>query len=88
MMTIRPTRLGILVSLGLLVGLVSTTAEACDPRVTTRPSDLWGGRPTYVVRDHRYPGGAHSGGVTVTTTPRAPIVRDHRTVPIVRDHRR
>jgi hypothetical protein len=87
-MMIRSTCFGVVASLGLLVGLGSTAAEACDPRVTTRPSDLWGRNPTYVVRDHRRPGGAPSGGVTVTSTPRSPIVRDHRARPIVRDHRR
>jgi hypothetical protein len=79
-MTICSTRLvcfGIVMSLGLLAGLGSTAAEACDPRVTTRQSDLWGGNPTYVVRDRR-PRGAPSGSVTVTNTPRDPIVRDHR----------
>ncbi|WP_201829436.1 hypothetical protein [Microvirga zambiensis] len=70
----------------LLLGGI-TAAEACDPRVTTRPGDLWG-RPDYVVRDHRRPVESYPGGVVVTTTSRGPIVRDHRSPPIIRDHRR
>ena len=83
MTTIRSTRLGVLLSIPLLAGLGSTGAQAYDPRVTTRPSDLMGGRSPRVVRDHRYP------SVRATTGPHpVPIVRDHRTPgPIVRDHR-
>ena len=86
---IRRTCFHLLPLLGLLASLGSTTAEACDPRVTTRPEDLWGRAPVRVVRDHRLPGGSPSGGVVVTTTPRDPIVRDHRRPgPLIRDHRR
>jgi hypothetical protein len=87
MMKIHSTRIGLVVSFGLLAAFSSTAAQACDPRVTTRPDDLWG-KPTYVVRDHRRPGGMYPGGVTVTSSPRSPIVRDHRAGPIIRDHRR
>jgi hypothetical protein len=88
MTKIRSTRLGVLLSITLLTGLGSTAVQAYDPRVTTRPSDLMGSSSPRVVRDHRYPGGVPAGGVTVTATPRNPIVRDHRTPgPIVRDHR-
>jgi hypothetical protein len=80
------TRFGVALSLVLLGGYGATSAEACDPRVTTRPGDLWD-RPTHVVRDHRRPVDAPPGGVVVTNTPRGPIVRDHRSRPIVRDHR-
>jgi hypothetical protein len=80
------TRFGAVLSLVLLGGYGATTAEACDPRVTTRPEDLWG-RPAPVVRDHRRPVEAYPGGVVVTNTPRGPIVRDHRSRLIVRDHR-
>jgi hypothetical protein len=79
-------RLGVLLFIPLLAGLGSTGAQAYDPRVTTRPSDLTGGRSPRVVRDHRYPGGP-AGGVTVTATQRDPVVRDHRADPVVRDHR-
>ncbi len=73
MTTIRSTRLAVLLSIPLLAGLGSAGAQAYDPRVTTRPSDLMEGGSAPVVRDHRRPG---------------PIVRDHRTPgPIVRDHR-
>ena len=57
MTTIRSTRLGVLLFIPFLAGLGSTGAQAYDPRVTTRPSDLMGGRSPRVVRDHRYPGG-------------------------------
>jgi hypothetical protein len=87
MTTIRSTRLGVLLFIPLLAGLGSTGAQAYDPRVTTRQSDLMGGRSPRVVRDHRYPGGVPAGGVTVTDTPRDPIVRNHRAEPVVRDHR-
>jgi hypothetical protein len=87
MTTIRSTRLGVLLFIPLLAGLGSTGAQAYDPRVTTRQSDLMGGRSPRVVRDHRYPGGVPAGGVTVTDTPRDPIARDHRAEPVVRDHR-
>jgi hypothetical protein len=87
MTTVRLTGLGVLLFIPLLAGLGSTGAQAYDPRVTTRPSDLMGGRSPRVVRDHRYPGGVPAGGVTVTDTPRDPIVRNHRAVPVVRDHR-
>jgi hypothetical protein len=87
MTTIRSTHLGVLLSITLLTGLGSTGAQAYDPRVTTRPSDLTGSSSPRVVRDHRYPGGGPAGGVTVTATPRNPIVRDHRAEPVVRDHR-
>jgi hypothetical protein len=88
MLTIRSNRLEVLLCLAFLAGLGSTAAEAYDPRVTTRPSDLAGGSPARVVRDHRRPATAPAGGVIVTTTPRDPIVRDHRAAPVVRDHRR
>jgi len=81
------SRCGAVLSLLVLGGSCITTAQACDPRVTTRPGDLWD-RPSYTVRDHRRPGESYSGGVVVTTTPRDPIVRDHRSPPIIRDHRR
>jgi hypothetical protein len=87
MTTIRSTRLGVLLFIPLLAGPGSTGAQAYDPRVTTRQSDLMGGRSPRVVRDHRYPGGVPAGGVTVTDTPRDPIVRNHRAEPVVRDHR-
>jgi hypothetical protein len=88
MTTIRSTRLGVLLFIPLLAGLGSTGAQAYDPRVTTRPSDLMGGTSPRVVRDHRYPGRVPAGGVTVSNTPQKLIVRDHRTPgPIVRDHR-
>jgi hypothetical protein len=79
-------RFGVALSLVLLGGYGATPAEACDPRVTTRPGDLWG-RPSHVVRDHRRPVDSYPGGVVVTNTSRGPIVRDHRSRPIVRDHR-
>jgi hypothetical protein len=88
MLTIRSNHLEVLLCLAFLAGLGSTAAEAYDPRVTTRPSDLAGGSPARVVRDHRRPAIAPAGGVIVTTTPRDPIVRDHRAAPVVRDHRR
>ena len=87
MTRIRSTRLGVLLSIALLAGLGSTGAQAYDPRVTTQPSDLMGGSSPRVVRDHRYRSGVPAGGVTVTTTSRNPIVRDHRAEPVVRDHR-
>jgi hypothetical protein len=74
MTIIRSTQSSILISLSLLAGLGLTGAEACDPRVTTQPRDVWDGKPTRVVRDHRD----------------APVIRDHRDPyrsPIVRDHR-
>jgi len=81
------TRLGAALSLILAVGYGATGAEACDPRVTTHPGDLWD-RPVRVVRDHRGSAASAPGGVLVTSTPRDPIVRDHRSRPFVRDHRR
>lgn len=81
------TRIGAMLSLVLFGGYGATTAEACDPRVTTRPGDLWS-RPSPVVRDHRRPVSSYPGGVMVTETSRGPIIRDHRSRPIVRDHRR
>src|SRR5215211_8319516 len=87
MTTIRSARLGVLLSIAVFAGLGSTGAQAYDPRVTTRSSDLMGDSSARVVRDHRYPGGVRAGGVTVTDTPRDPIVRDHRAEPVVRDHR-
>ena len=87
MMKTYRARFGAVLSLVLLSGYGATTAEACDPRVTTRPRDLWD-RPTHIVRDHRRPVDSYSGGVVVTNTSRGPIVRDHRSRPIVRDHRR
>jgi len=81
------TKLAAVLSLVLWGGFSVTGAEACDPRVTTRPGDLWD-RPAPVVRDHRRPVESYPGGVLVTNTPRRPIVRDHRSPrPIVRDHR-
>lgn len=80
------TKLAAVLSLVLWGGYGVTSAEACDPRVTTRPGDLWG-RPAPVVRDHRRPVDSYPGGVLVTSTPRGPIVRDHRSRPVVRDHR-
>jgi hypothetical protein len=74
MTTIRSAQTGILVSLTLMVGLGLTAAEACDPRVTTQPRDVWDASPTRVVRDHRD----------------VPVIRDHRDPygsPTVRDHR-
>jgi hypothetical protein len=79
-------RVGAVLSLVLLSGYGATSASACDPRVTTRPGDLWD-RPVPVVRDHRRPVEAYPGGVVVTDTSRGPIVRDHRSRPVVRDHR-
>jgi hypothetical protein len=87
MTTIRSNGLGVVLLIPFLAGLGSTGAQAYDPRVTTRQSDLMGGRSPRVVRDHRYPGGVPAGGVTVTDTPRNPIVRNHRAEPVVRDHR-
>jgi len=87
MTTIRSNGLGVVLLIPFLAGLGSTGAQAYDPRVTTRQSDLMGGRSPRVVRDHRYPGGVPAGGVTVTDTPRDPIVRNHRAEPVVRDHR-
>ncbi len=87
-MTMRSTKLGLAISFGLVIGLGSTIAQACDYRVTTRPGDLWGGSAAPVIRDHRNPSVSPSGGVTVVTTPLNPVVRDHRNGPVVRDHRR
>ena len=81
-------RFGAVLSLLLMGGIGVTTAEACDPRVTTRPGDLWDRPSRVVVRDHRRPADSYPGGVVVSTTPRGPIVRDHRSPPIIRDHRR
>ncbi|WP_114944595.1 hypothetical protein [Microvirga calopogonii] len=86
MTKIHRARLGAALFLILSVGYGVKGAEACDSRVTTRPGDLWG-RPSPVVRDHRNPYGSAPGGVIVTSTPRDPIVRDHRSPPVVRDHR-
>ena len=87
MTAIRSTGFGAFLSITLYAGLGWTGAQAYDPRVTTRQSDLMGGRSPRVVRDHRYPGGVPAGGVTVTDTPRDLIVRNHRAEPVVRDHR-
>ena len=80
MTTTRSTRLAVLLSIPLLAGLCSTGAQAYDPRVTTRPSDLMEDGSARVVRDHRTPGpivrdhrgpnGAPQGGVTVTSSTR------------------
>ncbi len=80
MTTTRSIPLAVLLSIPLLAGLGSTGAQAYDPRVTTRPSDLMEGgsapvvrdhrRPGPIVRDHRGPNGAPQGGVIVTSSPR------------------
>jgi hypothetical protein len=93
MTTTRSTRLAVLLSIPLLAGLGSTGAQAYDPRVTTRPSDLMEGGSARVVRDHRRPGPIvrdhrTSGPFVPDNWTPGPIVRDHRTPgPIVRDHR-
>src|SRR5215212_9486968 len=86
MTAIRSTGFGAFLSITLYAGLGWTGAQAYDPNVTTRSSDLMGGGSPRVVRDDLLPGGVSTGGVTATTTSRNPMARDRCAEPVVGDN--